>query len=700
MALACRIVRALDGSIDYIKTEEGTRSALFDSLVGIANKQVAYDLYSLTETEEFKNIYPGRREPSVQEVLSFANRRNSELSTQQAIDTQNTAIASGLNTSGQVLNKLKQIFLKKGVVVFDRGSMLRSGFYNSYEIETILSSKEAQQNIKNAINSLSNSDNEDIPDYNTLFVVSQTSKLNSLGKQVVENPYIVENQIAEQIAGTDIGTSIESIPFDNVKNSYYSSPTAKVMLAKIATNNRLVGEKEIVNGELANKSSNRTFEILSEVMDLQNRGTISEKVMFVLDIPASVWQNSPDAVYTLLKDVNNAAVDSGVDFLNLEDNVYTKDREEILNLLQAYEQVLNEPTNESLETFSQEYSTFFDILDEPANKLVPTTRSSDVYLESEASEYELFNQNGLIKRAENIYTPVEVMENVDEVYSTMAANKALLPEGVTTEAQLRDYVEQQMSEMEVPDFNVDADQLQKMILYKMYFQAPNIQPIVPNNTEKFLQFTGDYTYLTEEYPSDFYKQWIKEKKKNSDLFRNFYSNFKISNKGIELVSKDPITIQNVMRYTSEELKQYNLLSKNLGLPVEEQEQERVDFNEMIYNRQQAVSNPNSVPKLRGDYSILSPITIAVKNENSTFVRTPAGVFEIDYMIGNISFYNILPKGDSRYNSFGLYKTKTQSDLNLDDYTFLQDKPDYFTRAQNYYTQSELNKINEKYFRCL
>ena len=74
MALNCRIVRAIDGSIDYIKSEEGTRSTLFDSLVAIGNKQTAYDLYALTETEEFKEVYPGSTEASVEQVLKFAEK--------------------------------------------------------------------------------------------------------------------------------------------------------------------------------------------------------------------------------------------------------------------------------------------------------------------------------------------------------------------------------------------------------------------------------------------------------------------------------------------------------------------------------------------------------------------------------------------------------------------------------------------------
>jgi len=701
MALNCRIIRGADGSIDHIITEGGTRSALFDSLVRVSNKEVALDLYALTETEEFKELRPSKSgEPSVKEVLTYAAQRNSNLDDQQVRDVENTIVGSGLRNYGELLNVLKKIFLKRGVIVFDRNSMQNSGFYNKFEVESILSDVNLQERIKSTIIGLTNSAVNSIPSYNQLFVVSNTSRLNSLGKQEVSNPYVTEQQITEEIAGTDITDSIDTISFEAIKNKYYSDPEVKGTLRRIASKSKIIGEKEIVDGILTDKSTNRVKETLVEVLDLEDRVVLSSKVDYLNTILPGVWDISTNAVYSLLKDLKISAINSGVDFLTLEDSVYTKNREEILNLLQSYQDVLNTPTDATLNAFVENYSNFFQIASNNATRVAETDDSSDVYIDSNISEYEAFTKFGLIKKSENIYKQVDVIDDLDEVYSVMATNTDLLPAAVSNEEELRDYIQSRLSDTDISDFQVDSDQLQKMLLYKLFFSSPvqfNSPPVIRDN---YLQFKGDYSYLTQEYPSDFYKQWLREKNKNSELFKNFYSNFVVTKNGIELVNSDPITVQNVMRYATDELKEYNLLSKRLNLPIDQADEDVIDFNEMIYNRQQAISNPESIGKLTKPYTVISPITLAVKNETTNFVRTPIGVYEIDYQIGNVSFYNLLPTSDSRYNSIGQYRTKTQSDVNLDEYRYLQDTPEAFTEAQNYYSSAELSRINKKYFGCL
>lgn len=701
MAINCRVVKDKDGFVDYIVTEKGTRSTLFDDLVKISDKNTALNIYSLTETDKFKSLYPNKTaEPSVQQAVSFATYKDSRLTPQQKIDVAQTIMGAGLTSYGELLNTLKKIYIRNGISVFDKVSMEKSGFYTKYEIDSILSDISLQNKIRETISGLVNNDNETIPEYNPLFVISETNGLNSLGKLNLTNPFIVEKNITDQIAGTNIEQSIDSISYEPIKNAYYKNKTAKDTIDRIANKNKVLKQKQIVDGQLVDKTENNIEEILNEVLDLGNRQKILDKINFITNISPNVWVSSADAVYTVLKDLNKEVINAGVDFLDIQDKAFTKSRKQIIDLLITFEVLLDQPTNENLKNFTFQYSEFFEVSNESINKAVETINSNNIYLDTDLTEYQIFTEHGLIKQGNRIYQPVQVLENIEDIYRIVVANKQLLPEGISNESDLRDYVEQQMDKIDLPDFDVDVEQLQKLILYKTYFRSPIFVEKKLDNTIKYKQFTGDYSYLTEEYPSDFYKELLKEKRNNSDIYNNFYKYFTITNKGIELVYNDPITVQNIMQYVSEELKQYNLLSKNLGLPIDNTTEEKVDFNEMIYNRQQAISNPNSVNKLKKDYTVLSPVTIAVKNENINFVRTPAGVFEIDYSIGNVTFYNLLPKGNPNYNSFGLYKSKTQSDLNLDDYSYLQDTPEIFVKAKNYYSKSELKKIDDQYFGCL
>lgn len=694
MALQCRIVRASNGSIDYIKTEEGTRSALFDSLVAIGNKDTAYDLYAIIDSDDFKEVYP-RGEPSVEQLLKFVNNNDVILKPEEITDIKNSTVSLGMSSTGQLFNKLKSTFVSKGLTVFDRKKMESSGVYNSYEIDSIISNPSIQNSIKKIIRGMNNIESEAISEYDSSFVVKEGS-LNSLGKQNVKNPFKVEKEIISLIAGSDIEQTLDKIPFDSIKNDYYTKEEFKRVLDDLAASNRIIQEKEIVGGQLQDKPKNKVYDRLSKVMDFSNKDAIASKIDFLTGISDTVWNTTQNSVYSLLKDLNKSSISMGVDLNTIENDVYKKEPSFIKSFLTLYKDVVLSPSPETLRRFADSYTEFFE-LEGNATRVAQTPRSYDIFLNTDLSEYQLFNDFGLIKKGDNIYTPVDIIENIDDVYATMAANTNLLPSSVTNEEELRNYVQQQLGSLDISDYEVEEEQMEKMVLYKMYFKSPFFSSKEKDITQQFIQFNGDYNYYTQEYPSDFYKEYLREKKANTAIFKNYYSKFDITENGIELIENDPITVDNLMQYISEDMRQYNMVSKNLNLPLDTIKD--ADFNGMIYNRENAISNPNSIPKLNKDFTILSPITIAVKNETETFVRTPVGVFEIDYQIGNVTFYNILPKGDSKYNSLGMYKTKTDSDLNLNEYGFLQDNPESFIKAKNYYSQSELKKINKEHFGC-
>ena len=59
MALQCKINYDQNGQIDYIETDNGQRSKLFDDLVKLfgGDKNLALDYYALTEDKEFQAVY-------------------------------------------------------------------------------------------------------------------------------------------------------------------------------------------------------------------------------------------------------------------------------------------------------------------------------------------------------------------------------------------------------------------------------------------------------------------------------------------------------------------------------------------------------------------------------------------------------------------------------------------------------------------
>ena len=159
MALQCRVVLNENNEIGYVKTEDGQRSQLFDSLAETlgGDKNSALGFYALTESEDFKTAQKAKKtespaysiakvykdrltkekqnnpsqywsvdipseftdetsltkprplvEPSVEEVVQYANATEEELTPEQTIDLQDVIMSLGVNNSKEAEKKLTE----------------------------------------------------------------------------------------------------------------------------------------------------------------------------------------------------------------------------------------------------------------------------------------------------------------------------------------------------------------------------------------------------------------------------------------------------------------------------------------------------------------------------------------------------------------------------------------------------------------
>ena len=236
MALQCRIVLNENNEIDYVETEDGQRSQLFDGLAETlgGDKNSALGFYALTESEDFKTAQKAKKtesptysiakvykdrltkekqnteftnetsltnlrllvEPSVEEVVQYANATEEELTPEQTIDLQDVIMSLGVNNSKEAEKKLKEALETKGFIRFNKKQMLNSGAFNKYEVKQILNSKEKQDQVEQSYRALKNSPTIEV-EYPKDFVYN-TSEINSFGKQKVLNPFILQQDIIKQ----------------------------------------------------------------------------------------------------------------------------------------------------------------------------------------------------------------------------------------------------------------------------------------------------------------------------------------------------------------------------------------------------------------------------------------------------------------------------------------------------------------------
>jgi hypothetical protein len=225
----------------------------------------------------------------------------------------------------------------------------------------------------------------------------------------------------------------------------------------------------------------------------------------------------------------------------------------------------------------------------------------------------------------------------------------------------------------------------------LFFIDPVVRINTENNTIRSVQkqFTGNYNYLTEDYVSDFYIEQLKEKQKNSAKYRNFYKNFEVNEKGINLLNTDDITMQQIEIYADDNLRQYSLLSKQMpDLKVD-------DINEN--QRDLTVNNPQTLEDYKKDLFRVNDNTIILKDNTETFVKVNGEIYENVETDSNLSVFAKIETPISDYFQYNIKQPKTN--IKLSDYNYLATQEELFTSPKKYLKQEEKNQIKNDKFNC-
>lgn len=632
--------------------------------------------------------YDENGEPSIKDLMEYKDSSKESLSLEDQIVARNAAIALGVSSSSELLAKLESAITKSGVISFNLVSLQRSGVFNKYEATKIMSSLDMQNSIKESYLKLKNTEAFEL-EYNKNFITPIGTTLNIFGKQEVANPFIVEAELARDIAGLSEEEIADNL-LPDLGNKYVKDSNFKSSVDSIAINNRLVNTKVVKDGELVNKVEDIENTIANTLIDEDNP-KLSENIRYINeDISPEVWDENPNLVVKILAAIKKNAIKNGVDLRDITTKVLSHSREDILRFLDSLENLLEVGENEeTINDYATLYKELFDVSTEESS-VIQTDSEFDVVVESRMTEYELFNNFGLVKKQGDIYRETEE-QSLDELYDAMLEYPELLPEGVSTVEALKEVVEKEVSGLEIPDYEIDSDNLAKMYLYKKFFGFPISASPIKVSTDNLSKVTSSPEYLVTEFVKEFNK-WILET-------GNKY--FKVTEKGIELVEKDPLSKEEAILTVPEEftkdLSEYDAISKNLNLGIVSNELVFDDYDSQTEQRDFFANNPESAKKISGDYLYIEDGVLAVKNETDTFVRTPQGVFEMIYEAGNVKFYNKLPSTDPNFKLTGL--EKPLSDVNFNKYQYLENTPEVFKVAKNYYSKQELEQIDREYFNC-
>jgi len=502
--------------------------------------------------------------------------------------------------------------------------------------------------------------NKDVEDlYETIREAFYKGNVFSPTKQSLQNSgiysqYEIENILSDINLQASIYSTIQSLKQEENpisieeygKEEFHKKTLELNSLGKFKTNNPLLEEQkyieenagaEFIEDEIIPLGEYTKIPVINEQGNPIETELLYENAVKIVDNPSII-----EAVKTVIN------AHPSVETENLENEVVQKlknygidattlSREDYPTLLKYIEDPTEKNTKDLEDVLGFERKN-----QEKVVKIKDKNRSY-VYLETNKSEQQLFDEFSLIQTSqENVYHKINKVENIVDF------------------VKKRDKIDGYLSEIQA---------------YKKYFEYEN-----PQFKEQKIstEFTDDFDYLTTSFIADF----SAEKMKNPNEFNNL---FKITEKGIELISKDPITLETIKAHIEEgvdfgdEIQQYSLISKNMP--------NLIDNKQPVNKRVQALNNPKLIPQVSGKFTRVNQDVLVTVNDTRPFIKDGNSVFEMQEKAGNLNFYNrVEVKEDLNYNDFSPQEMKQ---IDTAEYKFLQIKDEVVPKIKKLYKKEEL-----------
>lgn len=689
----CRI------TLNEVFAKNGETSILYNRLNEIVgDKTIAKNLYALSETDVFKTTistplkkqspseFDKNGEISPNYVIDFAKQYNitaGTLTPKERVELQNILVQNPNTNPSELLSALNRAFYdNNGLFNPSYEKLVQNGLYTPYEANNILNDIDLQENIKSTLDRMGNTNVEevffeDIP----LKYADKKNNINSFGKLDIKNPYVEKQNIVQEYGGK------ENIDLDNITNVKLQKNTEGLQ-EELNSYKRLPyliekgGKLLPYVNPVINTNAIKLIDDTQLISDLQ----------ILLNNPIELQQEkeSLDFVQKLEKDLAKI----GIDVVGLNQ------RSDYIDVLEPLQQFLLNPNKSNTESLEESIRNVFGIEAIPQEKVFSSNNTQSLYfVETNKSEQEMFEEGFIKTGKNNIYQKIEKIP--------FAQLQPLLLEN-RTQKELEDMLQTESRKLKTVQNNEVA---REIVAYKTFFGHPLTQEILAENSEEIgnsqQTFNGNEVYLKEDFVADFNSKMIQEKSKASDLYNDFYSQFKINEKGVQLISEDPLTVSNIKIWldsgaipNSEDIVNYSMISRNLpnlSNQTVENSLESKETQRTVYS-----NNPNSLPITNEGYQTINNNFITIENGSKGFIRTPEGIFELIKTEGSNSLYTRLPiNEDQNYYSLEPIDILEGKDIeSVNNFFTKKMKQGGFVTQKNILTKSENKKITQENFDCI
>lgn len=572
MGLKCRI--SYSNGVAQVIDERGNESQLYNDLLAkTGNEAIALDQWIVANDERLMNTGENTSIEDIEVYLDGVAASTKSLSPAEEFQVADFMRRTGERSLDELNIKLSKIFKADGVFNIDIEEAVNSGLFTQQEIEDldvvkvqdILSKIEGQLALDDIIveteersHTYVNADNKTI--FGTAQKISQREFDNEIIRAV--DSFTNKETFLKGIRKLPYTEFVQKVQDDE---AYADSIMEKFNgLSKIP-------KLSVVGNTLSDENNELHTTIRNTVLVKDKDVSVEAEIDYLNGIPQDVWEQNLEDTKEILKEVEQTLADINIDVVGISNSV--NNREGVMKLLYSADALLKQVGEVTLKDFVESHKA---IIETPntiiAEKLEDKYKGLNVVsFHTNKSANFVFNNYGLIEIDENLYHKVDQKASLDVIkdyiYGQVVEGDVVIPSSFITVKDITDSKNKPKVLEGISAYLMSrpvTPQIANKELYSAYQVAFNHSQVEnrEKSTRGLVEIKTDEKYLKTEFISDFYNYILKEKVKDSIIYKNILSKFQINDRGI-ILTESVQSIDN-LEY-SKELKDYIRLHRDSNM---------------------------------------------------------------------------------------------------------------------------------------
>ena len=494
-----------------------------------------------------------------------------------------------------------------------------------------------------------------------------------------------------------------------------------------------LSKMQVLNRDMSNAEAPNKVSTITETLNLD--GSNFTEDIDLLNQAEDFWSESRLEIMNGLAEIEEKGIEASLDLEGLTETYDSKDSEEILTFLNLLSTLEQNVTQENFDMFLEEYKQFFSVETAPMfnfEKMAVAHKGKTLIKieDSNLNEYDMFNEQSMVKVAPGIYQKVQKISFEDMLEVTYAEassrDNRILPNKAyfinsksVNNAYLRDeankqtvidnirlFVEDNVGSMDLGKEQYDFDVAYNLYLYKQVFENPitvKVEGLTQEEQKSVEDFKGDSNFLTDGFISEFQKKKLKEKRLDSEKFKEVYNYFEINSLGILPKYQNNATKNRVKEAAQrlltekefQDLSDYFRLNKNSSFFEESYSPTYVpslQAEKLAYQ-----NDPTKLAAYKGDYQRVKDVGVTTFATSESFIRINSRLYQKTRETQGQPFYTQIPIFNSEF-----FVVEDTGEVNKFEYNtvknYLRRQPNIESKS-NKYSSTELENINENNFDC-